>query len=374
MFKDFKTWLKREKYQISLTVLAAIIPVVFSVILNNNPKSADETTYPPICNASKQERVVFFIKQHTLSPTENYAIQVLFVFSSLFILIYNKRKTYKDLEDGHSIKTYLIRKCHIKITDNNTVDRKFETIKDVTEQFFRVWIFVWMLWLALYLGLFVFSIVETDYSSKLNAIQFIYKQIFDFLTSSTVFIIYLVLTNVTVNLKRRKRYDESIWWGAIGWIFCFVIFIVCLCLESVVLTCKETRIFTSLFLSVLSAFSFLLVLGKMNSLYLQIPQIFLVFLYIYGLNQCYVPLNDFFLFFNDIFSTNCGCLKLFETEINNVFEYLNFIIPYITLIGKVVLMLTLCWIVDNKRFIYYIIHQTVLLEQTPTLLRELNRR
>lgn len=48
-------------------------------------------------------------------------------------------------------------------------------------------------------------------------------------------------------------------------------------------------------------------------------------------------------------------------------------LPYITLLGKVFLMLVLCWVVDYKRLIFFVIHRSVTIDQTPRLLNELNR-
>ena len=368
MLKDFNEWLKKEKDQICLTLLAAIIPVILSAIFikagetdsvvpfNPNNYPNNELVNSEV-NKSSESDLKIFIKRFTISERQNYAAQSLFIFFSLFILLHNKKIIYDYLENGQSIKTYLIRKCHVKIKDENTIIEKYNIIQDTTKYFFRVWILVWMMWLALYLGLFMFTIIDINKASSIISIpisQLFYRQVFDFMTSSTVFIIYLVLTNVTINIRHHKNYDESIWWGILGWILCFTIFIICLCAEFTYKDSENARIITTTLLSVISAISFLLVLGKLNSLYLQIPQGFLIILYFYGIFQCY---HAFPLILE-----------------KNIIVYLNFLIPYITLIGKVVLMLTLCWITYNKRFIYYIIHQTVLVEETPQLLKELNRK
>ncbi len=363
MLIDFKEWLKKERFQISLTLLAAIIPVVLSSLFINNTSEEIECHCSTACRCSRnitqditksENQIKTFLQSITISSNKNASIQSLFIFLSLFILIYNKSIIYKDLDNSYSIKTYLIRKCHIKIIDDNTIDSKFETIKGITKQFFRIWIFVWLFWLALYLGDALFYAIGSHSEASLS--NTIYTQVFDFITSTTIYTLYLILTNVTANIKHRRRYDESIWWGIIGWTLCLTFFIICLCLEISGKDAQNVLILTSTLLSVMSAISFLLVLGKLNSLYLQIPQGFMIILYIYGVSQCYNP------------------IKHIADSNTNITIYADFFLPYITLIGKTVLLLTLCWITYNKRFIYYIIHQTVLVEETPQLLKELNRK
>lgn len=379
MFDNFIEWLCKEKYQITLTILAAIVPMCITFTFNDTSDEFNVNLHNNVqckykkCSCSNQVELSKcfcechrvdanchdlkqFVSKWTISKRYNYALQTVFIFITLFILVYNKRIIYKDLKYSYSIKAYLIRKCNVKIKDRETVNNKFAIIEETTKQFFRVWILVWMMWFALYFGELIFSLIAIPVQSGLNKniAEIIYSQFFDFLTSSTVFVIYLILTNVTVNIKHRKKYDESIWWGIIGWIMCFTIFVICICLEISLQKSSNVQMLTSVFLSVLSAISFLLVLGKMNSLYLQIPQLFLIVLYIYGIVQCYLPIEN---------------IDTYEISI-----YSNFFIPYITLFGKVILMLTLCWIVYKKRFIYYIIHQTILVDDNITMLNELNRR
>ncbi len=344
MFKEFIHWFHKEKFQILLTIFSALIPVFFSLAI-------ESLQFKSCCN---KESLYW---NFTLKDTANYAIQSIFIFITLFVLIKNKRIAYADLRNDRPIKQYLVKVCRLKIPYNKIIDEKFHVISEATMQFYRTWMFVWILWLAYYVGNLIFELASEP-NDRIMIAQAIYTQLFDFLNSTAMFVIYLVLTNVTVNIRQRTDNDESYWYGVITWIIMLSIFIICVAFE---ICCGKghfafCRYVTSLVLSLFSAISFMLVIGKLNSIYLQIPQLFLWALYLYGILQCYVPIS--LLKTGDI-----GCIG---TCVKNI-------IPYVTLIGKVFLMLSLCWIVNHKRIIYYIIHQSLLIEDTPRMLKELNR-
>lgn len=102
----------------------------------------------------------------------------------------------------------------------------------------------------------------------------------------------------------------------------------------------------------------MLLLGKMNSSYLKVPSIFMLLLYVYAVTQLYVPFKD-----SDLWMTKNSWLDTF----------LNYAIPYITLIGKIFLMLTICWIAVQRRFIFFVIHRSTTIDKIDDLISELNK-
>lgn len=349
MFDEFISWFHKEKYQILLTVFAALIPVCITFVHDFMFTSQG-------CACCADSINVDF----KISDRANYAIQSIFIFITLFVLIKNKRTTYGDLNNDRPIKQYLVKICRIKMPCTKIINDRFHVVSETTMQFYRAWMFVWILWLAYYVGNLIFELAM-PHEKNVHIAQILYSQFFDFLNSTAMFVIYLVLTNVTVNIRQRTNNDESYWYGIITWVIMFSVFTICMAFEvyycMINIHFAVSQYVTSVVLSLFSAVSFMLVIGKLNSVYLQIPQFFLWVLYMYGIMQCYIPMS----LLNDGIMGICN-------------NYINIIIPYVTLTGKVFVMLTLCWIVNHKRIIYYIIHQSLLIEDTPRMLRELNRR
>lgn len=108
----------------------------------------------------------------------------------------------------------------------------------------------------------------------------------------------------------------------------------------------------SISLSIFSAGTFVLMLGKINSNYMRIPNAFLMIMYLYAIIQCYIPFKG----------SNELPLQIF-----------NVAVPYITLMGKVFVLLSLCWITYKKRLIFFVIHRSTAIDNIPRMLSELNQ-
>lgn len=103
----------------------------------------------------------------------------------------------------------------------------------------------------------------------------------------------------------------------------------------------------SFILSVYSALSFVLMLGKLNSFYLHIPRGLFYGLYCYAVAQM---LHFLILDYETMRHLEIHIVQVFP----NLMNHLNLIFLYITLIGKMLLALTLSWMIFEARFICYI--------------------
>ncbi len=85
---------------------------------------------------------------------------------------------------------------------------------------------------------------------------------------------------------------------------------------------------------------------------MRIPNAFLMIMYLYAIIQCYIPFKG----------SNELPLQIF-----------NVAVPYITLMGKVFVLLSLCWITYKKRLIFFVIHRSTAIDNIPRMLSELNQ-
>lgn len=117
-------------------------------------------------------------------------------------------------------------------------------------------------------------------------------------------------------------------------------------------------------LTILSAFgciSFVLVLGKLNSNFLSVPRVFMLILYVYAVAQAYS------LFYQRIPQPKP------DSEFQPIIEVMKYIYPWVIFLGKITLLITLSWILNKKRLIFYIVNKSLSMTLVKEQLKEFNR-
>lgn len=295
-----------------------------------------------------------------ITERQNYLFQSFFVLASLYVLIRIRKSIMKDLENSkEQIKQYIKKNCGLKIYDDNkTIESAFKTVYWTVSQFFYAWLAVWLMWLMYYVGELVLWNCLGNLGNSYNVyIMNIYQHVFDFLNSTAMFAIFIILTSVTVNYRERtkNREDNTFWESILIWTILFIIFMAGIIIEDYSPWSPYAQIMP-FYISLVSTITFVIVLGKLNSFYLRIPSLFLFILYVYAITQAYIP-------FQKLGVENNEWLKTF----------LGYAIPYITLLGKIVLMLTISWISVQRRFLFYVIHRSTTIDKADELLSELNK-
>lgn len=340
---NYVDWLLNERYQISVTIFAATLPAVLPNIYSFFTK----TNRACSCCSNDMQNGTLFVNYNSL-------FQAIFIAFTLFVLIFNMNRTKKMLKDGKNlIESYIERNTNRGNKRCNEKSFSFIVVSNIVKQFYYMWIVVWILWFAYYFGTFLLTLGVENIEAHLKTNHVIvFQQIFDFLSSIALFIIYIILTKVTTKRKERADGDESLWYCVL-----FLVLISIVWLSLIFNMCSsffyEDSIsyqYCSLLVSAFSAISFVLVLGKLNSNYLQIPGLFLCTMYIYAIIQAYIPFQDL----------GIG---------GDIIKQLT---PFVTFIGKVFVMLTLCWMVDKKRLIFFIIHKIATIDEAPSMLDELD--
>lgn len=356
MIENLKNWWKAEKYNILLTLFAALIPLMISWGIDWT-QPAIKTVNTHIKKQGGETELLWW----AMSEESNYAVQTVFIGITLFVLIRTRHATTRELENSKGqIMQYILKNCSLKDYNNESRERTYSNVKTMVRLFYIAWLVVWFLWLAYYLGNYFLAFQEND------DLKFGYRQIVNFMNSSAMFGVYTIIGNASISMEKRLNNFTSYWFSLFGW---FILFICCI----VGILIDVNNSYTTIGLrahscvivlnAMFSIITMVLVLGKMNSVYLQIPRLFMWGLYFYAAVQAYTPLLESSL--NTPFKKGI-CDDLLVKEIIAM-------LPYITLLGKVFLMLVLCWVVDYKRLIFFVIHRSVTIDQTPRLLNELNR-
>lgn len=246
MFNEFLAWLKSDKYNIGLTLMAAVLPSVVAFIYN-------------LCY---NVNGINFVSAFVLSDKLYYGVTACFIFFTLFLLIYNmQRMTFELKIKKEQIKNYMAKNCDIKIF-NRELDSSYKVVRQTVIQFYFACIMIWFLWLVLYFGKFLYACFNVYYGS------FVFPEIFDFLSSTAMFSMYIILANVTVDIEKRIKYDNGFLYGIIIWLVLTTIWLFAL-IASCSVYDGDAKLFVSIFSSMYSSITFVLVLGKLNSNYLS---------------------------------------------------------------------------------------------------------
>lgn len=338
--RNFFLWIKQEKYSVAVTVLAAVIPPLFSWSVD-------------IFNSSFLKT----IRERFLSgDLLMYFTECVFILVTLYFLFDYRSRILDDLALGraHIIK-YINKNSYRKLRSGKEGENNYRFVKKAVHRFYSAWIVVWLIWLAYYLGNYLMLLMASpDYIGRV-----IYGHCFDFFASTAVLFIYIILNNLTVNIDKPRWNDDSRqWYGLFIWVFLFVICLVLFIMEGYYGNTpkgKDYQNICALLLSIISSVVFVLVLGKINSHYLRIPRLFMFVVYVYAIIQSYIPFQ------------RIVCIG----QISH--NALYYTIPFFTLVGKIFLMLILCWVVNKKRLIFFFIHRSNAMFMTDDLLAELDQ-
>lgn len=322
-----------------------------------------------------------------------YFLQAAFVAIS-FLLIWQHRDSIlrKLTQKEGLLRNYLQKECHLRNEEEFTMDDRFAVIKETVEKFYQWWMVIWVVWFIYYGMLFLNSLFTFQEACAFLNTQALFwvRCGVDFATSCFLFLIYLTLNNVTV--AKRFRQDYHSFDFKIGSVFLFVAIII---IGTFLIYCSSmseaSHLFTpmlmvSLTLGIFSTFTFVLMLGKLNSFYLQIPIFLNIMVYLYAIAQIFTPLGlladgwenlrDNFVIttipfdvhgkeqdcnnFNVVVSSPC-----INQAIQAYLDKIHIIFLCITLIGKMCLAYVIYWTVYKSRFIYFVVTKSMALTETP---------
>lgn len=268
---------------------------------------------------------------------------------------------------------------------------RFATIKHSVARFYQGWMILWLVWFF-YNGvmLLVGVIGDKVSSASYTYNMFVFRCIMEIVGSIILFYIYLVLNNVTISKEYRQDYSSADFrLGAIFLSSCIIMILALFIRAASIPTVQDAfvpMLLVSLALGLFSTFTFVLVLGKMNSYYLQIPIFLNIFVYMFAIAQVFAPL--------ELIASGWDCIKdgvavttipyevvgpdrsyrIFDVQVSSpvlddktclYLEKLNFYFLFFSMVGKLALALVLYWTVYKFRFIYFVITKNLALTETP---------
>lgn len=372
-------WLKSDKVDVFITAVFPTITSIVCAIISSGSVHWD------------------FFPNLLREPWCINALHLLVIACTLLVIYRNQRSILVTTEKIPRLKIFIRKKCNLRDQSDESVEAALKVTRTTVSQFNKAWIILWVFLFIYYCGNLSFSILESLYENQTNSscfldkglelkLQFFFNTTFDYLSSTALFAMFVILNSVTVSVHERKHGRH----GLVTAMFFMVTFGCAILLPSYfayALTgwaCIRLQIFVSMLLGVYSALAFTLTLGKLNN-NLQIPRVLFYGLYLYALIQVLqflilpqtklvcMPENchDDILMVKDSSSVivhvinecvyNCDIVK----DVQLFLRFFDILFNLITFFGKIFLSLIMLWIVYDSKFIYFVLQQSQIITELP---------
>lgn len=204
MHDEFKAWLRNDWLNIALTIFCAIIPLIPEIFwyVQGETQSSETSIKGGL------ENKFFYIS----------LCQFLIALIGLFIVSLRYKPTaILDVSNQRSLQDYIEDVCNIKQTDKNDSNTAYNVVKSIVRQFYNAWIIIWVIWLAYFgVDMICHSLPEIRCNKLLRMNLFGILSLFDFLGSSALLGVYIILNHVTVDIARRTdKHYSYVYWSAI---------------------------------------------------------------------------------------------------------------------------------------------------------------
>lgn len=311
------------------------------------------------------------------------AMQLVVIICTLFVTYRIRRSILVTKDKALRLQKYIDKECNLRDKTPEKVEGALKVVKKTVIQFYRFWIAFWATLLLYYSGNLCFSILKSVQFNPTNLnihcleiTENGFYNIFNYVSSSLLFAMFIILNSVTVSLSERRtgRYGIISAISIMVLFGCLILFPTLFSSALCGLSYFKLQFFTTFILGIYSAMTFVLFLGKLNT-NLQIPRFIFYWLYIYALVQIFqfafingcgfeksmFPCNNceyLCMQSSRCYETGGWCNCSFFAEVANYLETFKTVFQYITLIGKVFLSLTLVWIAYDSRFIHFVLRQS----------------
>lgn len=351
--ENTKKWYTDRKVDILITILPAFFGLLGIIIENLDDKAFN--TYSHILNI--------------------HLLQAVFILVTLFVLNRCRYRALDEISDRSPLYRFIRNLCNMRDEGTESLEKFCHVAETTIRQFFMAWLVIWGLWFAYYFGHFIFEYNVSVYAMSdcpaditPKRLSGFFMNLLDFLSSAVLFSVYLILNEVTVLRKERATPRKSFLDGVIILIMFAILFLApsVFSLSAGAEAYREITVWVSLLLATISTVSFVLILGKLNSYYLQIPDVLLYGLYFYATAQAFEPLcviSEQYLQY--------GCCHM--PDLKSITGIIREIFPWVTLLGKIFLMLTLIWITEERRFVFYVIHRSQSITDSVKMLKSFNK-
>lgn len=356
--RRFKQWIIDNS-----NVLIVLLPVICGII-----SLIGKLFYLLLRSSSIQRGILNALKDYIFNPYFIDTLQIALIFCVFWVLVRIHGLIFVNDKESIWLKLYLRRWSSKIDKSDKAIDITTQVVSGTCNQFYIMWLVIWGIFLCYYMTDLYFKFIY-NYSSNMDALEYVQlkdliQNILNFASSAAMYAMYIILNNVTIHRKVRSKYDKHNFERGIVFLIILFFFVIISSSYATLLDSSEYgeyQFVNSLCLSCFSTFSFILLLGRLNSNHLMMPNKMLYGLYIYAIAQMFGPFMDVFISMEG----NTGYVELYVCPGSIENDYLAAIFQYVTFFGKIILTFMIIWIADKYRLMYFVLHKSLSLEQTP---------
>lgn len=356
--RRFKQWIIDNS-----NVLIVLLPVICGII-----SLIGKLFYLLLRSSSIQRGILNALKDYIFNPYFIDTLQIALIFCVFWVLVRIHGLIFVNDKESIWLKLYLRRWSSKIYKSDEAIDITTQVVSGTCNQFYIMWLIIWGIFLCYYMTDLYFKFMF-NHSSMMEVLDYVQlkdfiQNILNFASSAAMYAMYIVLNNVTMYRKVRSKYDNHKFERGIVSLIILFFFVIISSSYATLLDSSEYgeyQFVNSLCLSCFSTFSFILLLGRLNSNHLMMPSTMLYGLYIYAMAQMFSPFMNIFLSMEE----NTGHVELYVPPGSKGNDYLPAVFQYITLFGKIILTFMIIWIAKEYRLMYFVLHKSLSLEQTP---------
>lgn len=413
----FKGWLMSERYNVTLALFCALLPLLISFvnwIVSKGNIFGENYSY---------------VKKFIDNNVHYQVVNLIFIIIALYCLSRMRYIRDKDRSKAENLHEYVkdVFGQNSTLARENSPLELFDRISSGIKQFYYSWVTLWTLWLMLYTEKLVYTIYMMYCTDEQMAVcmfrvdNFIENNL-NVISSMVSFFIYMDITMSTVKvgtLGDRGRRDMHI--GVLYLIFLSIIFFM-VDMFSMFAGSHENydniQYVLRLFIGMIATISIMVVLGRLNTSYLRIPQYIIMTVYLYAAIQMCYPMmyqkesqfmqaeilkksykqpkeekliiydkKDGNVMHKEKHVAYCCAAVSNEKQLQNIIlpersfnmceteahRSIMTVVTYLSgtfaFIGKLALLAMLLWISKRNRFTFFILHKANSLSDTELMLR-----
>lgn len=351
---SFSYWLRNQKFTVTVSILCACLPMILEAIVD--------------------------IKGLNILPFKtgyiNNGFNILFILITLFMLAKSSFLINKETDKSTRLYNYV----RDKIGGNSQLYNYGESIlfhrMDLSfKQFYYSWIVIWVIWLIMYIGKLFYKIeLDTGTVYTLRN-ECLFENTLNIINSFALFFIYMVITISTVSVSLPGNNRSQMHTAVI-----FLIFLGTCCILADYYSTfipiygnglqkyYNFQFGIHIFIGIIACMSMMAVLGRLNSSFLDIPQWLIVSLYFYAALQMLYPFTLLEEYIDQVYPNNKDLANLKE-----YFGTVTYALYFLAFLGKICLFLVIWWIMQKKRFLFFLIHKAHTLAESDDMLSDFNR-
>lgn len=290
-----------------------------------------------------------------------HSIQLFLIVCALYVLYKIGDRQDFDKNRESRLRDYIKNEASMHDKSPESMDIVVQIIKDTVSKFYKRWKMLWICFLVYYAGNLFFLLLKKEWIAYdhlvMTMVNNVFNNFLDFASSCAMFTVFMVLNTATVSKQEKDIYrygltSSYVFMGVFG---CLVFFPTLFSLSLSVSSYYCFQMGISFVLSIYSALTFVLLLGKLNSTYLHIPRLIFYGLYFYAIAQMF----QFMLVEQEArywISLPCG--------IEESMDLIMILFQYVTFVGKILLALVLIWIMYRSRFICFVVQHSLEISET----------